>query len=125
MAKILLVEDNEISRDLLSRRLRKSGYDIVMAADGNQAIAMATREHPDVILMDMTLPGIDGWDATRELRKRRDTARIPVIAITAHTLPADRARALAAGCDEYEPKPVELGELVHKIETLLAHGRGT
>lgn len=124
MAKILLVEDNEISRDLLSRRLRKSGYEIVMAVDGNQAIAMATREHPDVILMDMTLPGIDGWDATRELRRRRETSRIPVIAITAHTLPADRARALAAGCDDYEPKPVELSELVHKIETLLANGRG-
>lgn len=124
MAKILLVEDNEISRDLLSRRLKKSGYDIVMAVDGNQAISMAQREHPDVILMDMTLPGIDGWDATRELRRRRETARIPVIALTAHTLPADRARALAAGCDEYEPKPVELSLLVHKIETLLAHGRG-
>lgn len=123
MAKILLVEDNEISRDLLSRRLRKSGYEIVMAVDGNQAIAMATREHPDVILMDMTLPGIDGWDATRELRRRRETSAIPVIALTAHTLPADRARALAAGCDEYEPKPVELAVLVHKIETLLAHGR--
>ncbi len=124
MAKILLVEDNEISRDLLSRRLRKSGYQIVMAVDGNQAISMASRERPDVILMDMTLPGIDGWEATRELRRRPDTSRIPVIALTAHTLPADRARALAAGCDEYEPKPVELAELVHKIETLLAKGRG-
>jgi len=124
MAKILLVEDNEISRDLLSRRLRRSGYEIVMAVDGNQAISMAQREHPDVILMDMTLPGIDGWDATRELRRRRETSRIPVIALTAHTLPADRARALAAGCDEYEPKPVELSGLVHKIETLLANGRG-
>lgn len=124
MAKILLVEDNEISRDLLSRRLRKNGYEIVMAVDGNQAIAMASREHPDVILMDMTLPGIDGWEATRELRRRRETSRIPVIALTAHTLPADRARALAAGCDEYEPKPVELGGLVHKIETLLANNRG-
>jgi len=125
MTKILLVEDNEISRDLLSRRLRKIGYDIVMAADGNQAISVAAREHPDVILMDMTLPGIDGWDATRELRRRRDTARIPVIALTAHTLPSDRARALAAGCDEYEPKPVELAGLIHKIETLLATGGGT
>jgi two-component system, cell cycle response regulator DivK len=124
MAKILLVEDNEISREILSRRLRNRGYEIVMAGDGSHAISMATREHPDMILMDMTLPGIDGWEATRELRRRRDTSQIPVIALTAHTLPADRARAFAAGCDEYEPKPVAFPELIHKIETLLANGRG-
>jgi two-component system, cell cycle response regulator DivK len=120
MPRILLVEDNEISRDILSRRLRKAGYEILMAADGSEAISAAAAEHPDLILMDMTLPGIDGWEAARELRGRGETAKIPVIALTAHTLPADRERALAAGCDEYEPKPVELPSLLQKIETLLS-----
>jgi two-component system, cell cycle response regulator DivK len=120
MRKILLVEDNEISRDILFRRLRKNGYQIVLAADGNQALAVAAREHPDLILMDMTLPGLDGWETTAELRRRPEVAAIPVIALTAHTLPGDRQRALAAGCDEYETKPVELPQLLEKIETLLA-----
>jgi CheY-like chemotaxis protein len=123
MARILLVEDNEISRDILMRRLKRFGHDILVAADGPQAIAHAERDRPDLILMDMTLPGMDGWDATRELRRRSKTSHIPVIALTAHTLPAERERALAAGCDEFEPKPVELEELIRKIETLLIHGR--
>jgi two-component system cell cycle response regulator DivK len=97
MAKILLVEDNEISRDILIRRLKRFGHEIIVAADGPQAIARAEKDRPDLILMDMTLPGMDGWDATRELRRRRATSRIPVIALTAHTLPADRDRALDAG----------------------------
>ena len=119
MSKILLVEDNEISRDILLRRLRKAGYDIVCAADGSEALAAAALEHPDLILMDMTLPGMDGWEATKELRRRPETAEIPVIALTAHTLPGDRQRALAAGCDEYESKPVELPQLIEKMEALL------
>jgi len=123
MAKILLVEDNEISRDILMRRLKHFGHEIIIAADGSQAIARAKSDRPDLILMDMTLPGMDGWDATRELRRRMETSRIPVIALTAHTLPADRDRALEAGCDEFEPKPVELEPLMRKIETLLTHGR--
>jgi two-component system, cell cycle response regulator DivK len=121
MRRILLVEDNEISRDILSRRLRKSGYEVLFAADGPAALDAAVRERPDMILMDMTLPGIDGWEATAELRRRPETAGIPVIALTAHTLPGDRERALAAGCNEYEPKPVELPRLIEKIEDLLRH----
>jgi len=120
MSRILLVEDNEISRDILSRRLRKSGYEVLLAEDGPGALAAAARETPDLILMDMNLPGIDGWEATRELRRRPALARIPVIALTAHTLPADRDRALAAGCDEYESKPVEMPQLIEKIESLLS-----
>ena len=120
MPRILLVEDNEISRDILSRRLRKAGYEILMAGDGDQAISTAAAQHPDLILMDMTLPGIDGWEAARALRGRGETARIPLIALTAHTLPADRDRALAAGCDEFEAKPVELPSLIRKIEALLS-----
>lgn len=120
MTKILLVEDNEISRTILSRRLEKRGYLVIQAADGSQGIALASRERPDLILMDMGLPGIDGWQATREIRKLPETTRIPVIALTAHTLPGDRDRAIAAGCDEYEGKPVELPQLMHKIESLLA-----
>jgi two-component system, cell cycle response regulator DivK len=120
MPKILLVEDNEISRDILTRRLRKNGYQIFSVGDGSEALAAAAREQPDLILMDMTLPGMDGWEVTTELRRRPAIANIPVIALTAHTLPGDRERALAAGCDEYETKPVELPQLIDKIETLLA-----
>jgi two-component system, cell cycle response regulator DivK len=123
MPLLLLVEDNEISRDLLSRRLKKRGYDVITAADGRQAVASAQGGLPDLILMDLAMPVMDGLDATRHLRRKRETSSIPVIALTAHALPADRARAIAAGCDEYETKPVELEHLIQKIETLLAHGR--
>jgi len=118
MAKILLVEDNEISREILTRRLRRLGHEVLEAATGEEALRGAASA--EIILMDMTLPGIDGWEAARELRARPETASIPLIALTAHTLPADRERALAAGCDEFEPKPVELPNLLRKIETLLA-----
>src|SRR5581483_11763345 len=117
MAKILLVEDNEISREILTRRLRRLGHEVLEAATGEEALRGAASA--EIILMDMTLPGIDGWEAARELRARPETASIPLIALTAHTLPADRERALAAGCDEFEPKPVELPNLLRKIETLL------
>lgn len=123
MTRILVVEDNEISRAILSRRLEQRGYAVIQAVDGRQAIAVATREKPDLILMDMGLPGIDGWHATRALRKQPETTGIPVIALTAHTLPVDRDRAIEAGCDEYEHKPVELPQLMHKIELLLSGGR--
>jgi CheY-like chemotaxis protein len=121
--RLLLVEDNEISRDLLSRRLKKRGYEVITACDGRQAVACAQGGSPDLILMDLAMPVMDGLDATRMLRRKRETSTIPVIALTAHALPADRARALAAGCDEYETKPVEIEHLIRKIETLLAHGR--
>jgi two-component system, cell cycle response regulator DivK len=123
MPLLLLVEDNEISRDLLSRRLKKRGYEVITAGDGRQAVACAQGGLPDLILMDLAMPVMDGLDATRQLRRKRETSSIPVIALTAHALPADRARAIAAGCDEYETKPVELEHLIQKIETLLAHGR--
>jgi CheY-like chemotaxis protein len=122
VARILLVEDNEISRAILSRRLEKRGYAVLEAVDGRQALVVASRERPDLILMDMSLPGLDGWHATRELRKMPETTCIPVIALTAHTLPGDRDRAIAAGCDEYEGKPVELPQLMSKIESLLSRG---
>ncbi|MGH9558830.1 MAG: response regulator, partial [Bryobacteraceae bacterium] len=107
MPTILLVEDNEISRDILSRRLRKKGYEVMLAVDGGEGIALAASQHPDLILMDMSLPGIDGCEATRELRNRRETMEIPVIAVTAHSLAHERDRAMKAGCDDFETKPVE------------------
>jgi two-component system cell cycle response regulator DivK len=122
VTKILVVEDNEISRAILSRRLEKRGFAVIQACDGGEGIALASREKPDLILMDMSLPGIDGWHATRELRKLPETTGIPVIALTAHTLPGDRDRAIEAGCDEYEGKPVELPQLMSKIESLLSRG---
>jgi two-component system, cell cycle response regulator DivK len=120
MSRILVVEDNPISRELLSRRLQKSGYEVLLAADGAGGIEAARVEKPDLILMDMSLPGMDGWDATKTLRSRPETRNIPVIALTAHTLPGDRDRAIMAGCDDYESKPIELPQLVHKIESLLS-----
>jgi len=120
MPRILLIEDNEMNRDMLSRRLQKKGYEILLAVDGSEGIAFAERELPDLILMDMSLPDLDGWDATRELRRRPETRSIPVIALTAHAMPGDRDRAFEAGCDDYETKPVELPHLVHKIENLLS-----
>src|SRR5271156_3624417 len=120
MAKILLVEDNEMNRDMLSRRLSRKGYDVVMAIDGGQAVSMAASERPDLILMDMSLPVIDGWEATRQVKSAAATRHIPVIALTAHAMSGDREKALAAGCDDYDTKPVEFPRLLAKMEALLA-----
>ena len=120
MPKVLLVEDNEMNRDMLSRRLVRQGYDVVLAVDGEQGIAMATSEAPDLILMDMSLPVIDGWEAARRLKADASTRGIPMIALTAHAMASDREKALQAGCDEYDTKPVELPRLLAKMESLLA-----
>lgn len=122
MSKILLVEDNETNRDMLSRRLIRKGYEVVMAVDGEQAVQMAAAENPDIILMDMSLPVIDGWEATRRVKARETTRAIPVIALTAHAMAGDREKALDAGCDDYDTKPIELPRLLEKITTLLARG---
>ena len=119
MTKILLVEDNEMNRDMLSRRLTRKGYDIVFAEDGQRAIDMAASETPDLILMDMSLPVIDGWEATQRIKGAAETAGIPIIALTAHAMESDRQKAMEAGCDEYDTKPVELARLLGKIEQLL------
>jgi two-component system cell cycle response regulator DivK len=120
MAKILLVEDNEMNRDMLSRRLLRKGYEVVMAVDGEQAVAMAQSEKPVLILMDMSLPVIDGWEATRRVKASEATSGIPIIALTAHAMSGDRERALGAGCDDYDTKPIELPRLLEKIDALLA-----
>ena len=120
MPRILLVEDNEMNRDMLSRRLIKRGYDVSIALDGEQGLAMAQAERPALILMDMSLPGLDGWEATRQLKAAPETRGIPVIALTAHAMAGDREKALAAGCDDFDTKPVELTRLIEKIEALLA-----
>jgi two-component system cell cycle response regulator DivK len=120
MAKILLVEDNEVNRDMLSRRLLRKGYEVVMAVDGEQAVAMAQSEKPDLILMDMSLPVIDGWEATRRVKAAEASSRIPIIALTAHAMSGDRERALGAGCDDYDTKPIEMPRLLEKIDALLA-----
>jgi CheY-like chemotaxis protein len=117
MAKILLVEDNEMNRDMLSRRLQKKGYDVVMALDGMEGVRMAQSERPDIILLDMSLPEVDGWEATRRIRSAGCAA--PIIALTAHAMSGDREKALEAGCDDYDTKPVELPRLLGKIEALL------
>ena len=122
MKKILLIEDNELNRDMLSRRLQKRGYEVVMAADGETGVAMAQAEAPELILMDVSLPGIDGWEATRRLRAAPDTRPIPILALTAYTTSGDREKALAAGCDDFDTKPIELPRLLGKIETLLKKG---
>ncbi len=119
MTKILLVEDNEMNRDMLSRRLLRRGYSVVMAEDGRQGIALAEKETPDVILMDMSLPVIDGWDAARQLKASAATQGIPIIALTAHAMSGDREKAIEAGCDDYDTKPVDFARLVVKIELLL------
>ena len=119
MAKILLVEDNELNRDMLSRRLIRRGYEVVMAFDGEEALANAVSEQPDLILMDMSLPKIDGWEATRRLKADPSLCAIPVIALTAHAMAGDRERALEAGCDEFDTKPVEFDRLLAKMERLL------
>ena len=120
MTKLLLVEDNEMNRDMLSRRLQKRGYEVVLAVDGEEGVAKAQSEVPALILMDMSLPGIDGWEATRRIKADAKTKDIPVIALTAHALVSDRESALAAGCDDFDTKPVELTRLLTKIENLLA-----
>jgi two-component system, cell cycle response regulator DivK len=119
MAKVLLVEDNEMNRDMLSRRLIKKGYTVIMAMDGAEAVRAAAAEQPDIILMDMSLPVIDGWEATRQIRRDAATQKIPVIALTAHAMAGEREKALAAGCNEYDTKPIEFPRLVEKIEALL------
>jgi CheY-like chemotaxis protein len=123
MTKILLVEDNEMNRDMLSRRLQKKGYEVVLAIDGEECMAKAQSELPALILMDMSLPGIDGWEATRRLKATSETRSIPVIALTAHAMTSDREKALAAGCDDFDNKPVDLQRLLSKIENLLGQVR--
>jgi CheY-like chemotaxis protein len=120
MSKILLVEDNEMNRDMLSRRLLKKGYDVSIAVDGAQAIAMARSHLPDVILMDMGLPVLNGWDATRQLKSMPETKNIGIIALSAHALSDDREKALAAGCDDFDTKPIDFPRLLGKIESMLA-----
>jgi CheY-like chemotaxis protein len=121
--KILLVEDNEMNRDMLSRRLQRRGYEVVVALDGEQGIEMARRETPDLILMDMSLPVLDGWEATRRLKSEHGTRSIPVIALTAHAMRGDREQALDAGCDDYDTKPVDFARLLAKMEALLPAGQ--
>jgi CheY-like chemotaxis protein len=120
MAKILLVEDNEMNRDMLSRRLIRNGHEVSIAIDGQQGVDMALAQMPDLILMDMSLPVIDGWEATRRVRANEATRKIPVIALTAHAMAGDREKAMEAGCDDYDTKPVEITRLLGKIVALLA-----
>ena len=120
MAKILLVEDNEMNRDMLSRRLEKRGYEVVIAVDGQQGVSLAQAEAPALIVMDMSLPVLDGWEATRQLKAAPATRAIPIIALTAHAMSGDRERAMEAGADDFDTKPVELPRLIEKIEVLLA-----
>jgi len=123
MPKILLVEDNEMNRDMLSRRLERRGYQVAIALDGKQGVAMAGSEAPDLILMDMSLPVLDGWEAARCLKATPETRTIPIIALTAHAMVGDREKAIEAGCDDYDTKPVEFQRLLEKIEAIL--GKGT
>jgi CheY-like chemotaxis protein len=122
MAKILLVEDNEMNWDMLSRRLTRQGYEVLLAHDGARGVEMAGSERPDLVLMDMSLPVLDGWEATRRLKADPETRAIPVIALTAHAMAADREKALAAGCDDYDTKPIELPQLLEKMQRLLRTG---
>jgi CheY-like chemotaxis protein len=119
MAKILLVEDNEMNRDMLSRRLERRGYDVAIAVDGKEGIEKAQSGNFDLVLMDMSLPEIDGWEATRQLRAQPATEKLPIIALTAHAMAGDREKALEAGCDDYDTKPIEFKRLLSKIEALL------
>lgn len=120
MPKLLLVEDNEMNRDMLSRRLLRKGYEVVCAVDGGAGVSMASEQNPDLILMDMSLPVLSGWDATRQLKQTAGTREIPIIALTAHAMASDQERARAVGCDDYDTKPVDLARLLSKIEALLA-----
>jgi CheY-like chemotaxis protein len=121
MAKILLVEDNEMNRDMLSRRLERNGYQIVIAVDGQQALEFAAAEKPALILMDMSLPVMDGWEATRLLKADTATKQIPIIALTAHAMPEDERKSREAGCNDYDTKPIELPRLLEKMAALLSH----
>ncbi len=123
MPMILLVEDNEMNRDMLLRRLERRGYKVLMAVDGEQGVAMAQSEAPDLILMDMSLPTLDGWEAARRLKAAPETQAIPIIALTAHAMVGDREKAFQAGCDDYDTKPVEFQRLLEKIDAIL--GKGT
>jgi two-component system cell cycle response regulator DivK len=122
MGRILLVEDNEMNRDMLSRRLARRGFEVLLAENGEEALALAEREPLDLILMDMSLPVLDGWEATRRLKRAPATARIPVLALTAHAMSTDRDRALEAGCDDYDTKPIDMPRLLDKIQRLLTGG---
>ena len=123
MAKLLLVEDNDMNRDMLSRRLERRGFQIIMAIDGQQGVELAQSESPDLILMDMSLPVLDGWEATRRLKAEPKTSTIPIIALTAHAMAGDRERAMDAGANDYDTKPIELPRLLEKIQTLLQQPR--
>ena len=119
MPKILLVEDNEMNRDMLSRRLKRRGYEVVIAVNGADGVEMASLEVPDLILMDMSLPVMDGWEATKNIKATPATESIPIIALTAHAMSGDREKALAAGCDDYDTKPIELSRLLIKIQSFV------
>lgn len=119
MPKLLLVEDNEMNRDMLSRRLERKGFEVVMAVDGAQGVAMAVSELPDLILMDMNLPILDGWEATKQIKATPATASIPVVGLTAHAMSGDREKGMAAGCDDYDTKPVDFPRLLGKIQAIL------
>ncbi len=120
MPKVLLVEDDEMNRDSLSRLLKRRGFEVIIGVDGQEGIAMAQSESPDLILMDMSLPQIDGWEATRRLKAAPDTRSVPIIALTAHAMASDREKALAAGCDDFDTKPIDLDSLIPKMNSLLA-----
>lgn len=119
MPRLLLIEDNAMNRDMLSRRLARKGYEVTVAADGEQGLRSAAEDPPDLVLMDMALPVVDGWEATRRLKADRATAKIPVIGLTAHAMEGDREKAMEAGCDDYDTKPVEIERLLEKIEALI------
>jgi two-component system, cell cycle response regulator DivK len=124
MTKVLVVEDNEMNRDMLSRRLMRRGFQVIFAVDGQQGVDLARSERPDIILMDMSLPVIDGWEATRRVKSDDATRGVPVIGLTAHAMAGDREKAIEAGCDDYDTKPVELERLIGKMERLLGAGKG-
>ena len=124
MTKVLVVEDNEMNRDMLSRRLTRRGFQVILGVDGQQGVDLARSERPDIILMDMSLPIIDGWEATRRVKSDDATRGVPVIGLTAHAMAGDREKAIEAGCDDYDTKPVELERLIGKMERLLGAGKG-
>ena len=124
MPRILLIEDNEMNRDMLSRRLIRKGYEVLLAIDGKNGVDVALAERPDLILMDMSLPVLDGWEATRRLKAAPETKHVPIIALTAHAMSSDRDKALEAGCDEYDTKPIDMKRLLAKMEMLLGNTPG-